>query len=111
MRSPSHATLNAVGAPPWENLENYWQESAISRAGAIRTPTLITIGGADRRVPTSQGYELYRALVWLEVPSRLLVFPGEPHGFQKPSHKRTKVRAEIAWLDHYLLGEPLATNE
>ncbi len=93
------------GAAPWENLESYWEESAISRAGDITTPTLVTIGGADRRVPTSQGHELYRALVRLGVPAELLVFPGEPHGFQQPGHKLTKVRAEIRWIDHYLLGK------
>jgi dipeptidyl aminopeptidase/acylaminoacyl peptidase len=87
---------------PWENLENYWKESAISRAGNISTPTLVTIGGADRRVPTTQGYELYRALVRLGVPAELLVFPEEPHGFRQPKHKLTKVKAELRWIDRYL---------
>jgi dipeptidyl aminopeptidase/acylaminoacyl peptidase len=62
-------------------------------------------------VPTTQGYELYRTLVWLGVPARHLVFPDEGHGFQKPSHKLTKVRAEIDWMDHYLLGQPLRAVE
>lgn len=93
-----------LGAAPWENLENYWEESAISRAGNITTPTLITIGGADRRVPTTQGYELYRALVRLGVPTELIVFPGEPHGFRQPKHKLTKVKAELRWIEKYLKG-------
>ncbi|UCC49791.1 MAG: S9 family peptidase [Gemmatimonadota bacterium] len=94
-----------LGLAPWENLQNYWEESAISGAGNIITPTLIVIGGADRRVPTTQGYELYRALVRLGVPAELLIFPGEDHGFVQPVHKLTKVQAEIRWLDHYILGE------
>ncbi len=99
-----------LGTAPWENFENYWEESPISAAGNIRTPTLITIGGADRRVPTTQGMELYRALVRLGVPAELLIFPGEPHGFRTPSHKLTKVRAEIRWLDRHLLRDE-ATEE
>jgi dipeptidyl aminopeptidase/acylaminoacyl peptidase len=87
---------------PWENLENYWKESAISRAGNISTPTIVTIGGADRRVPTTQGYELYRALLRMGVPAELLVFPGEPHGFRQPKHKLTKVKAELRWIDRHL---------
>ena len=100
-----------LNRPPWEAFEEYWKESAASGAGNISTPTIITIGGADRRVPTPQGYELYRTLTWLDVPSRLLVFPGEPHGFRKPAHKLAKVRAEIEWLDRYVLGQPPATRE
>lgn len=100
-----------LNRPPWEAFEEYWKESAVSGAANITTPTIITIGGADRRVPTTQGYELYRTLVWLDVPTRLLVFPGEPHGFRKPSHKLAKVRAEIDWLDGYVLGESSATRE
>jgi len=96
-----------LGLAPWENLQNYWEESPISGAGNITTPTLIVIGGADRRVPTTQGYELYRALVRLGVPAELLIFPGEDHGFVQPAHKLTKVRAEIRWLDHYILGKEL----
>lgn len=100
-----------LNRPPWEAFEEYWRESAASGAGAISTPTIVTIGGADRRVPTAQGYELYRTLVWLDVSARLLVFPGEGHGFRIPSHKLTKVRAEIDWLDSYLLGAGRAMEE
>jgi dipeptidyl aminopeptidase/acylaminoacyl peptidase len=42
------------------------------------------------------------------VPVESLVFPGEGHIFSKPSHQRTKIRAEISWLEHYLLGKPRA---
>ena len=47
-------------------------------------------------------------LVWRGVPAESLVFPGEGHIFSKPSHKRTKIRAELSWLEHYLLGKPRA---
>jgi dipeptidyl aminopeptidase/acylaminoacyl peptidase len=95
--------------PPWEDPDFFWKESAISRAAEISTPTLITIGGEDRRVPTAQGFELYRALEWLGVPTELLVFPGEGHLFAKPRHKLTKVRAELDWLDKHM-GEPAAVG-
>ncbi|KPK74662.1 MAG: hypothetical protein AMS25_19320 [Gemmatimonas sp. SM23_52] len=62
-------------------------------------------------MPTTQGYELYRALVRLGVPAELLIFPGEDHGFVQPAHKLTKVRAEIRWLDHYVLGKEPNANE
>ncbi len=99
------------GKAPWEDLQGIWGESAIGRAGSIRTPTLVLHGGADHRVPTSQSYELYRALLRLGVPSELVILPGEDHGFTKPSHMLTGLKAGLDWIDHYLLGTPRATGE
>lgn len=95
------------GKPPWEDMKMYWEESAISRAANIKTPTIITIGAADERVNPAQAREQQRALNWLRVPNELLMFPGEGHNFSKPSNQRIRLEAEIAWLDHYILGKPL----
>lgn len=99
--------IRNLGKAPWEDNKTYWEESPISGSGNIRTPTLITIGGSDRRVPTSQAHEMYRALVRVGVRSQMLIFPGEGHVLGKPSHRRTKVEAELVWFDHYILGKPL----
>lgn len=99
--------IRNLGKAPWEDNKTYWEESPISGSGNIRTPTLITIGGADRRVPTSQAHEMHKALVRGSVPSQMLIFPGEGHVLGKPSHRRTKVEAELMWLDHYVLEKPL----
>lgn len=90
------------GATPWEDVETFWKESAISGAGRITTPTLVVHGAEDRRVPTSQSYELYRALRRQGVETELLIFPGEPHFFEKPSHKLEKIERELAWLERFL---------
>ena len=95
------------GKAPWEDLKTYWEESAVSRAADIKTPTLISIGGADERVNPEQAREEKRAFNRLRVPSELLVFPGERHRFFKPSNKRIRLEAQTAWFDHYLLGAPL----
>jgi dipeptidyl aminopeptidase/acylaminoacyl peptidase len=95
------------GKPPWKDMKMYWEESAISRAANIKTPTIITIGAADERVNPEQAKEQKRALDWLEVPNELLMFPGEGHNFSKPSNQRIRLEAELAWLDHYILGKPL----
>jgi dipeptidyl aminopeptidase/acylaminoacyl peptidase len=101
--------IRNLGKAPWEDMKTYWEESPISGSGNIRTPTLISIGGSDRRVPTAQAHEMYRAVVRAGAPCQLLIFPGEGHVLSKPSHRRTKVEAEMAWLDHYILNKPLPT--
>jgi dipeptidyl aminopeptidase/acylaminoacyl peptidase len=95
------------GKPLWEDFDRWWNESPVSALGRVRTPTLIVAGERDGTAP-AQATEMYYGLLWRGVPAELLVFPGEGHIFSKPSHKRTKIRAEISWLEHYVLGRPRA---
>jgi dipeptidyl aminopeptidase/acylaminoacyl peptidase len=92
---------------PWDDFALWWNESPVSGLGRVKTPTLIVAGENDGEAPR-QSDELYRGLVSRGVPAEFLVFPGEGHVFTRPSHKRTKMRAEISWLEHYLLGKPRA---
>lgn len=101
--SPAHSNT-----APWEDLRLYWEESPISRAANIKTPTLIIHGEEDRQLSVSQAREMQRALNRLRVPNALLVFPNEGHGnWTKASIGLTYREATIAWFDHYLLGKPL----
>jgi dipeptidyl aminopeptidase/acylaminoacyl peptidase len=95
------------GKAPWEDFERWWSESPVSGLGRVKTPTLLVSGERDGGGPL-QAAELYQGLVARGVPAESLVFPGEGHIFSKPSHKRTKIRAEISWLEHYVLGKPRA---
>jgi dipeptidyl aminopeptidase/acylaminoacyl peptidase len=92
--------------PPWESFETYWGESPISGAGRIRTPTPLTTGDADDVVPPAQSFEFYRALRANGVPAERLVFPNQGHSYTRPSFMRSKVEAEVNWLDRYLLRSP-----
>lgn len=95
------------GTSPWTDFELWLRESPVSNLERIKTPTLIISGEKDGDAPR-QGDELYRALLARGVTVEHLIFPGEGHVFSKPSHKRTKMRAEISWFEHYLLGKPRA---
>lgn len=92
---------------PWKDFELWLRESPVSGLDRIQTPTLIISGERDGDAPR-QADELYRGLVARGVTVESLVFPGEGHVFTQPSHKRAKMRAEISWLEHYLLGKPRA---
>lgn len=86
---------------PWEDPDRYRNESPSSGIGRVRTPTMITVGERDN---AAKKEEMYHALVWRGVPAELLVYPGEGHIFHRPSHKRTRLVAEISWLERHLLG-------
>lgn len=95
------------GTTPWTDFDLWWRESPVSGLDRIRTPTLIIAGERDGDAPR-QADELYRGLLVRGVPVEYLIFPGAGHVFTRPSHKRVKMRAEIDWFEHHLLGKPRA---
>ncbi|MEO7673652.1 MAG: prolyl oligopeptidase family serine peptidase, partial [Pyrinomonadaceae bacterium] len=81
--------------PPWEDLNGYWEESAMSRAAKIKTPTLLITTEKDTVVDPSQVTAMYWALVRRGVPAELVVIPDEVHFFNKPSSKWLKLETEL----------------
>ena len=91
-----------LGGFPWEVPQRYQDEAAIYQMNKVRTPTHIVAGAEDIRVAVAEAYVLDHALHALDVPSTLLIFPGEGHELDKnPWHGKIKVREELKWLDKY----------
>jgi dipeptidyl aminopeptidase/acylaminoacyl peptidase len=98
----SEDDAHVLGGRPWEVPDRYNSEAAIFQIAKVRTPTLIVAGGADIRVPNLEAYLLDHALQALNIPSELLIFPGEGHSLEKnPWHGKIKVREELKWLKKY----------
>jgi dipeptidyl aminopeptidase/acylaminoacyl peptidase len=86
---------------PWENTAAYDQWSPSSFVSKFHTPTLVTQGEIDYRVPMGQSQELFTALQERQVPSKLLLFPDEGHWILKPQNSRYWYTQVIDWLDKY----------
>jgi len=98
-----------LGGLPWETPDRYRGEGAIYQLNKVRTPTHMVAGADDVRVAVLEDYLLDRALHELNVPSDLLIFPGEGHELAKnPWHGKIKVREELKWLTKY--GGVTGTN-
>ncbi len=98
-----------LGGLPWETPDRYRSEAAMYQFNKVRTPTHIVAGADDVRVAALEDYLLDRALHELNVPSDLLIFPGEGHDLDKnPWHGKIKVREELKWLEKY--GGVTGTN-
>lgn len=91
---------------PSESRELYRDCSPSTYLDRIATPTLVTHGEFDYRVPVSQGLALYSSLQRRGVRSALLYLPDENHWVLKPGNIRIWYSAFLAWLDHHVLGEP-----
>jgi dipeptidyl aminopeptidase/acylaminoacyl peptidase len=98
----------------------FWDEGGVDRWRAhsamfqvqnVKTPTLIQHGEADLRVPVSQGYELYNALRRRGVPTRMVVYPRQPHGLQEPKFIDDAMRRNLEWFDRWVMGRTAASAQ
>jgi dipeptidyl aminopeptidase/acylaminoacyl peptidase len=87
---------------PWQVFESYRAHSPMTYAGAIRTPSLILHGQEDRRVPVSQGYELYNALKRQGVPVKMVTYPRMQHGPAEPKFLLDIMNRHVEWMDRYV---------
>lgn len=103
--TPGHV-VNFMRGLPWAVPDAYRKASPIFNLGNVKTPTLIHVGGSDARCPPAHSRGLYRALRhYLDVPTELVVYPGEGHGLRKYENRMAKMMWDLAWFDRYLLGK------
>lgn len=87
---------------PWDNPELYDKWSPNKFVKNFRTPTLVTHGELDYRVPINQGLELFTALQRRGIPSKLLVYPDEGHWVLKPQNSKLWYATVGDWFDQWL---------
>jgi dipeptidyl aminopeptidase/acylaminoacyl peptidase len=93
---------NEIG-PPWKNQALWLKVSyPFFHADRIHTPTLFMGGDKDFNVPVVGGEQMYEALQSLHVPTELVIYPGQFHGFTRPSFIRDRYERYLAWYDKYL---------
>jgi dipeptidyl aminopeptidase/acylaminoacyl peptidase len=98
---------NELG-PPWKNLQLYIKMSYpfLEVDKRIHTPMLFMGGTSDMNVPLLGGEQMYQALRSLGRPTELVVYPGQFHGFTRPSYIRDRYERWLAWWDKYLKPAP-----
>lgn len=89
---------------PWEHRETYDRISSLLHVDKVRTPTLFVVGSADRRTPASQSEQFYASLRRLQIPTGLIVYPGEGHGISRPSFQLDRYERYRLWYERYVLG-------
>ena len=87
---------------PWENPVYYNRWSPNKFAKNFATPTLVSCGELDFRVPVDQSFQLYTTLQLKGVPSKLIVFPDEGHWILKPQNSEFWYTNVMDWFGKYL---------
>jgi len=94
----------SFGGPPWSEKfsKAYQEQSPISYAWHITTPTLILSDTGDARVPISQSYLMYHALKDHGVTVQFVAYPVPGHFPGDPVRSTDVYRRWIEWVDKYL---------
>ncbi len=94
---------NTELGPPWENPDLWIRLSyPFFHADRITTPTLYLGGADDFNVPLAGSEQMYQALRTLDVPTRLVVYPGQRHAIRLPSYVLDRYRRYLDWYAQYL---------
>ena len=90
------------GASVYDDPAVYARESAINFIKNVKTPTLVVVGDRDGECPAPQSYEFWHALRDEHVPTQLVIYPNEGHGFVNPEHRRDVMDRAVEWFTKYL---------
>lgn len=97
----------------WDDPAVYAKHSAMFNIKNAVTPTLVIHGERDDRVPPEQGLQLHRALQRRGIPTQMVLYPRQPHGFVEPKFIVNVGERTISWFDEYLrkrVSPPKATS-
>jgi dipeptidyl aminopeptidase/acylaminoacyl peptidase len=90
------------GATVYDDPAVYAKSSAISFIKKVKTPTLVIVGDRDGECPAPQSFEFWHALRAENVPTQLVIYPNEGHGFRDPAHIADREAREVAWFEKYM---------
>jgi len=90
------------GASVYDDPAVYEKSSPIRFIKNVKSPTLIIVGERDAECPASQSYEFWHALKTLDVPTKLIIYPGEGHLFIEPKNQADRMEQTVGWFDKYL---------
>jgi len=93
------------GASVYEDPAVYAKSSAIDFIGKVKTPTLVVVGDRDGECPAPQSFEFWHALRDEHVPTQLVVYPNEGHGFVNPEHRTDVLVRALDWFAKYMPAE------
>jgi dipeptidyl aminopeptidase/acylaminoacyl peptidase len=93
----------SFGGSPWTGtlIEAYREQSPITYAAKIRTPTLVMQNTGDFRVTVSQGFKLYHALKDNGVETKFIAYPIPGHNAADPVRQRDVQRRWIDWIEQH----------
>jgi dipeptidyl aminopeptidase/acylaminoacyl peptidase len=90
------------GKSAYDDPAVYAASSAINYMHNVKTPTFAYVGEHDIECPAPQTQEFWHAMKAMNVPTSIMIYPGEGHGLRDPEHLADAQARTLAWFDKYL---------
>ena len=97
--------MSQLGGDAWNNYEKLWELSPLRYADRVKTPALFIHCDEDYRCHLIEAVQMFSALKYHGVPSKLFVIHGESHGVSrigKPGRRVRRLREILEWMGVYL---------
>jgi dipeptidyl aminopeptidase/acylaminoacyl peptidase len=94
-----------IGGDAWTNHDALWTQSPLKYADKVKTPTLFIHSEEDYRCWLSEGIQMFYALKYFDIPSRLVIFKGENHELSRsgrPQNRIKRLKEITDWMDTWL---------
>jgi dipeptidyl aminopeptidase/acylaminoacyl peptidase len=98
---PDYLAAFFGGSATQENIAEYSRRSIISHSSKVSAPVLILHGANDRRVPSSQALELFRALRDQGKTAELVTYPRAGHGLEEYYHQLDRMKRQFEWVNRF----------
>ena len=98
-------TDDQIDTNPWKDYEKIWDSSPMKYADKVTTPTLFIHSDEDYRCWYPEALQMFTALKYHGVESRLCSFKGENHELSrsgKPKNRVKRLKEITDWFDKYL---------
>ncbi len=77
---------------PWDGVDKLWEHSPLKYADKVQTPTLFIHSEEDYRCWIPEGVQMFTALRYFGIESRLCWFRGENHELSRGGRPRSRIR-------------------
>ena len=94
-----------LGGDVCSGFDKLWEQSPLKYANNAKTPTLFIHSEEDYRCYQTQAFQMFTALKYYGVESRICLFKGENHELSrsgKPKHRVRRLKEITDWFEKYL---------
>ncbi|WP_157150278.1 S9 family peptidase [Brachyspira sp. SAP_772] len=94
-----------LGGDVCSGFDKLWEQSPLKYANNAKTPTLFIHSEEDYRCYQTQAFQMFTALKYYGVESRICLFKGENHELSrsgKPKHRLRRLEEITNWFEKYL---------